>query len=108
MLEMITGKKPTDSMFHEDISLPKLCRLALPDGVFEIVDSNLLAISGIDQRELMHNSNMERKIKEFLATFIGIGVACCAELPGERMGTKDVLIELRAIKKKLSTFNIVM
>ncbi|XP_028784879.1 probable LRR receptor-like serine/threonine-protein kinase At3g47570 [Neltuma alba] len=108
MLEMLTGKKPTDKMFHEDLSLPKFCKLALPDGVLEILDPNLLVLYDRDHRKVMRNSNIERQIQESLASFAGIGVACCAGLPGERMDIKDVLAELLAIKQKLSTFNIVI
>ncbi|KAI9070764.1 hypothetical protein K1719_047273 [Acacia pycnantha] len=52
LLVMLTGKKPTDSMFHEDLSLPKICKLALPDRVLEIVDSNFLVLSDRDHRKL--------------------------------------------------------
>ncbi|XP_028752908.1 probable LRR receptor-like serine/threonine-protein kinase At3g47570 [Neltuma alba] len=45
MLEMLTGKKLADKMFREDLSLPKFCKLALPDGVLEIVDPNFLVLS---------------------------------------------------------------
>ncbi|XP_028784794.1 receptor kinase-like protein Xa21, partial [Neltuma alba] len=91
LLEMLTGKKPTDSVFREDLSLPKFCKLALLDGVLEIVDPNLLILSNRGQRKVTLNSNTEQKIEECLASYAGIGVACCAKLPGERMGTKDVV-----------------
>ncbi|XP_028784805.1 receptor kinase-like protein Xa21 [Neltuma alba] len=78
MLEMLAEKKPTESMFHEDLSLPKFCMLALPDRVLQIVDPNLLVLSDRDHRKIMQNSNMERNIRECLAGFAGIGVACCA------------------------------
>ncbi|XP_028784866.1 receptor kinase-like protein Xa21 [Neltuma alba] len=108
MLEMLTGKKPTYSMFREDLSLSKFCMLALPDRIFQIMDPNLLVLSDRDHRKIMQNSNMECNIQECLASFARIGVACCAELPGERMDIKDVFAELLAIKQKLSTFNIVI
>ncbi|KAK4278277.1 hypothetical protein QN277_016143 [Acacia crassicarpa] len=95
ILEMLTGKKPTDSIFCEDLSLPKFCKLALPNKVLEVVDSSLLVHIDRDQMEFMQES---------LFSFAGIGVACCAELPRERMGIKDVLVELLAIKQRLSTF----
>ncbi|KAK4278275.1 hypothetical protein QN277_016141 [Acacia crassicarpa] len=108
LLVMLTGKKPTDSMFHEDLSLPKICKLALPDRVLEIVDSNFLVLSDRDHREVSKNLDFEQKILGSLADFARIGVACCAELPSERIDIKEVLAELLAIKQKLSTLNIVI
>ncbi|KAI9102263.1 hypothetical protein K1719_023465 [Acacia pycnantha] len=74
LLVMLTGKKPTDSMFHEDLSLPKFCKLALPNRVFEIVNSNLLVLSG-DDKKIMQNSDLEHKIQESFVSFARIGVA---------------------------------
>ncbi|XP_028784830.1 receptor kinase-like protein Xa21 [Neltuma alba] len=91
MLEMPARKKPRDSMFHEDLSLPKFCMLTLADGVLQILDPYLLVLSDRDIRKIMQNSNMERNIQECLAGFAGIGVACYAELPGGRIDIKDVL-----------------
>ncbi|KAK4278272.1 hypothetical protein QN277_016138 [Acacia crassicarpa] len=108
LLVMLTGKKPTDSMFHEDLSLPKICKLALPDRVVEIVDSNFLVLSERDHKEVMQNLDLDQKVLGSLADFTRIGVACCAELPSERIDIKEVLVELLAIKQKLSTFNIVI
>ncbi|XP_054793982.1 probable LRR receptor-like serine/threonine-protein kinase At3g47570 isoform X3 [Prosopis cineraria] len=106
LLEMLTGKKPTDNMFSGDLSLSKYCKLALPDGVLEIVDSSLLVLSDRDHKKIMQNSDMERNIQEFFASFAKIGVACCEKFPGQRIGIKDALAELLTIKQKLSTFNI--
>lgn len=38
LLEMITGKRPTDSIFEEGLNLHTFSRMALPDHVMEIVD----------------------------------------------------------------------
>ncbi|KAF7830965.1 putative LRR receptor-like serine/threonine-protein kinase [Senna tora] len=91
LLEMLTGKKPTDRMFDEDMSLHKFCKMALPEGnIDEIVDSSFLV------------PNMELKVGESFVSFGRIGVACSAEFPSERMEIKDVVAELLAIKKRLS------
>ncbi|KAL9316259.1 hypothetical protein ACSQ67_017260 [Phaseolus vulgaris] len=92
VLEMLTGKKPTNDMFGESLSLHKFCEMAIPEGILEIVDSRLLVPYGV----------METNITECLASFARIGVACSAELPIQRLGIKDVIMELNAIKQKLS------
>ncbi|KAL7253379.1 hypothetical protein ACSBR1_007834 [Camellia fascicularis] len=42
LLEIITGKTPTDSMFEEGLNLHSFARIAFPDHVMEIVDPVLL------------------------------------------------------------------
>ncbi|THF98978.1 hypothetical protein TEA_022300 [Camellia sinensis var. sinensis] len=42
LLEVITGKRPTDSMFEEGLNLSSFARMAFPDHVMEIVDPMLL------------------------------------------------------------------
>ncbi|XP_028102997.1 receptor kinase-like protein Xa21 [Camellia sinensis] len=38
LLEIVTGKRPTDSMFEEGLNLHSFARMALPDHVMEIAD----------------------------------------------------------------------
>ncbi|XP_061343561.1 probable LRR receptor-like serine/threonine-protein kinase At3g47570 [Gastrolobium bilobum] len=90
LLEMLTGMKPTESMFGEDLSLHKFCEMAIPEGITEIVDSCLLIPFADDNN-----------IRESLVSFARIGVACSADFPAQRMVMKDVIVELHAIKQKL-------
>lgn len=93
---MLTGKKPTDGMFDEGLSLRKFCNMANPEVITEIADSRLLIPFAEERRGIM-----EDNIRECLVSFSRIGVACSAELPTQRMGIKDVIAELHAIKQKL-------
>ncbi|XP_061343542.1 probable LRR receptor-like serine/threonine-protein kinase At3g47570 [Gastrolobium bilobum] len=90
LLEMLTGMKPTESLFGEDLSLHKFCEMAIPEGITEIVDSCLLIPFADDNN-----------IRESLISFARIGVACSVDFPAHRMGMKDVIVELHAIKQKL-------
>jgi serine/threonine protein kinase len=38
LLEMFTGKRPTDDMFKEGLSIQKFTAMALPERVMDIVD----------------------------------------------------------------------
>ncbi|MED6146207.1 hypothetical protein PIB30_032473 [Stylosanthes scabra] len=106
LLEMITGKKPTDSMFGEGLSLHIFCNMAIPKRISEIVDSRLLfpwPIEEKEKRRATRQPKMEENLsEECVASFARIGVACSQEIPNERMSIKDVITELYAIKQKLS------
>ncbi|XP_058099922.1 probable LRR receptor-like serine/threonine-protein kinase At3g47570 [Magnolia sinica] len=43
LLEMFTGKRPTDEMFKDGLSLHQFVKTALPDGVMDIVDPRLFS-----------------------------------------------------------------
>ncbi|MED6197978.1 hypothetical protein PIB30_061817 [Stylosanthes scabra] len=92
LLEMITGKKPTDSIFGEGLSLHKFCRRAMPEGITDIVDSRLLTVFDEGERRITQQHNLEDNIVECLVSFARIGVACSQEFSNQRMSIKDVII----------------
>ncbi|XP_058181416.1 putative receptor-like protein kinase At3g47110 [Rhododendron vialii] len=101
LLEMLTGKRPTDEMFIDGQSLHKLCKSALPEQVMGIADSLMLfeepkeARNDVDQNEKIGQA----KVRECLISLMRIGVACSVESPGERMNVRDAVIGLTTIKE---------
>ncbi|KAE9615760.1 putative protein kinase RLK-Pelle-LRR-XII-1 family [Lupinus albus] len=100
ILEMLTGKKPTDSMFGEGLSLHNYCKMAIPEGITEVTDARFLILYHEEQMEVTQQE-IEDKFKECLVSLAKIGVACSDEFPAHRMNIKDVIVELHAIKQKL-------
>lgn len=92
LLEMMTGKKPTDSLFSEGLNLHKFARMAVPDQVPVIVDPLLLNDDGTTA-----NTN----VKECLISLINIGVACTMDSPEYRMDIHNVVKELQSIREIL-------
>ncbi|XVF24093.1 hypothetical protein REPUB_Repub13aG0097600 [Reevesia pubescens] len=92
LLEMFTGKRPTDEMFKEGLSLPNFVKAALPEQVNEIIDPILL-------------EENERHFQYF-NSILEIGVNCSAESPNERMDMSDVAAKLCSIKDKLHSTRI--
>ncbi|KAI8003227.1 putative LRR receptor-like serine/threonine-protein kinase [Camellia lanceoleosa] len=87
LLEMFTGKRPTDDMFKDHLNLHNFVKEALPDRVMEIVDPCIL---------LEHNTR--RWIKDCMVSIMRIGVACSMESPTNRMEMGSVISELYKIK----------
>ena len=98
LLEILTGKRPTDNTFCENLSLHKFCKMKIQEGILDIVDPCLLMSFAEDQTHVVENN-----IKECLVMFAKIGVACSEEFPTQRMLTKDVMVKLLEIKQKLSS-----
>ncbi|GKV22649.1 hypothetical protein SLEP1_g32500 [Rubroshorea leprosula] len=102
VLEMMTGKRPTDSLFEGGLNLHNYARTALPDQVMGIADPKLLH----EAQAVTINSNVGvqaryNSIMDCLISMIRIGVACSVESPQDRMGTSVVLSELHQIRKNL-------
>ncbi|CAN6349666.1 unnamed protein product [Urochloa humidicola] len=92
LLEMFTGKAPTDDMFIEGLTLHLLAEAGLPDKISEIIDPKLL------HDELYDNDS---EILNCLALVIGVGVSCSKDDPSERMSMKHAAAKLHRIREVL-------
>ena len=98
-LKMFTGKRPTEHMFPDGLSLHSFSKMALPERVMEIADSNLVGESGEAINNIANHGDVEGRMQHCLASIVRIGVAYSEESPGDRMDIKDVVMELNIIKE---------
>ena len=98
VLEMFTGRKPTDGMFEDGFNLHNFVKAALPEKLEEIVDSELLPREeGGGETEEARCEVEETKKMSFMMERM-IGVACSEESPKERMNMEIVSRKLQQIK----------
>ncbi|CAN4126353.1 unnamed protein product [Withania somnifera] len=105
ILEMLTGKKPTDDAFPNGVNLHNYAKMAFSTGrVMEIVDP--MICHNLQEEETSNSKIGERKakdyIKECLISMCKIGIVCTMDSPKERMGISDVVKELQSVKETLS------
>ncbi|PWA36683.1 protein kinase-like domain-containing protein [Artemisia annua] len=89
LLEMMTGKKPTDDMFNDGLSLHKFAHMALPDHVIDVIDDDAIVLQSTDANA--------KKVEECLVAIIKIGVSCSVDSPPQRMKIEIVVNELQRI-----------
>ncbi|KAK4431797.1 Receptor kinase-like protein Xa21 [Sesamum alatum] len=89
LMEIFTGKKPTDDKFTGDLSMKKWVSESLPDEVMEIIDPKLLRM--INEEELDAKSNCFR-----LA--MTLALECTQDFPENRIDMINVLARLRKIQ----------
>ncbi|KAK9749463.1 hypothetical protein RND81_02G127600 [Saponaria officinalis] len=102
LLELMTGKSPTNNMFKEDYNLHKYAEAALPDRVLQIVDPSL------EEENLTEDPNNRRTIQdelqrraECITSVINVGVACSNHLPHNRIRITDAISRLQSARDNL-------
>ena len=82
LLEMFSGKRPTDSEFGEAIGLRKYVQMALPDRVRIIIDQQLLPeIRGGEEGTLNSDSIRDMRIA-CVTSILQVGISCSEEFAG--------------------------
>ncbi|KAL9238820.1 hypothetical protein vseg_013193 [Gypsophila vaccaria] len=99
LLEMFTGKRPTDDVFKEGRSLPDFVNAAISEQDIRIVDDALL------QDTAAEDSNSQI-VFEVVISVLETALACSAELPQERPDMSDIVEKLSSIQTKLQGHHI--
>ena len=87
LLEMFTGRRPTDEIFQDGLTLHDFVKTSLSERVMEIMDSNLVL-----------GDERDRKMEEYVASMLRIGVTCSIDSAKDRMEMGDVVNKLQSIK----------
>ncbi|CAN6710634.1 unnamed protein product [Malus baccata var. baccata] len=106
LLEMFTGKRPTGDMFQGSSNLHNFVKAALPEQVLDIVDPVLIQEKeeggmSANQRRTEASPTIRIKFEESLISILETGVACSADLPGERLDITDATAVMCRIRNKL-------
>ncbi|PPS18641.1 hypothetical protein GOBAR_AA01943 [Gossypium barbadense] len=100
LLEMFTGKRPTDEGFKEGLSLHNFVKEALPERVTDIIDPILLQ-ERIERETLNENSLGSDIDLRCWNSIFEIGLTCSSKSPHERIDMSDVVTKLCKIRDKL-------
>ncbi|GLT86877.1 hypothetical protein SLE2022_049870 [Rubroshorea leprosula] len=85
LLEMITGKRPTDSLFKDNFTIHQFVKTALPERVTDILEPSLLQEIQDDAHSGARNRGTKVCILESLIAVARVGVLCSMASPNERM-----------------------
>ncbi|KAK4594907.1 hypothetical protein RGQ29_018586 [Quercus rubra] len=130
VLEMFTGRMPTDDMFKDGLNLHNFVKMALPKRLAQVVDPMLLPREveelGVATKVMMatekdDNDNeieveeanniedsrhIDVDMQKCLLSILNIGILCSLESPKERMSMEEVIKELQSIKSALISSGI--
>ncbi|CAN0926362.1 Putative receptor-like protein kinase At3g47110 [Linum grandiflorum] len=107
LLELFTGKRPTNETFRDSLSLHNVVMSALSEQhTFKVVDPVLL--NELLSRLTAHHNNTStsseearKDLEELMSSILEIDVSCSLDIPEERISIVDVLSRLTAVKKKV-------
>ncbi|KAM7491931.1 hypothetical protein LguiA_034852 [Lonicera macranthoides] len=104
LLEMMTGKRPTDPIFEGSHNLHNFARTALPDHLMEMAAESMLLNSDEVAKNINNKNQVKdaRSKKDCFISVIKIGVACSMESPHDRMDIANVIRELHSVQIILS------
>ncbi|XP_068318902.1 probable LRR receptor-like serine/threonine-protein kinase At3g47570 [Pyrus communis] len=96
LLEMFTGRRPTDDMFKDGLSIHQFTAMAMPDHAMDIVDPLLLV--ECDDADVDGSPIQARRLVECSVSVMQIGLSCSATSPSERMLMGAVVNKLKTIR----------
>ncbi|XP_058772644.1 probable LRR receptor-like serine/threonine-protein kinase At3g47570 [Vicia villosa] len=99
ILEMLTGKRPTDEVFEDGQNLHNFVAISFPNNLIKILDPNLLPKDGEVEIQNRNRENMIPNLDECLISLFRIGLFCSMESPKDRLNIVEVTRELSIIKK---------
>ncbi|KAH0448490.1 hypothetical protein IEQ34_022290 [Dendrobium chrysotoxum] len=100
LLEIVTGRRPTDGNFIESHSIQKYVQRTLPEQVMSIIDPKMFSLQGDEEvgNEIQHINNIRKHELECIIAMLNIGLLCSKESPLERIQIGEASNELHAIK----------
>lgn len=96
LLEMLTGRRPTDAMFTDGLSLHKLVSSAFPGRLGEVLDPHL----SHEQQHACGRVFMRR----YMVHLVEVALLCSMESPKDRPGMGEVCARILSIKEAFFEF----
>ncbi|CAL4979395.1 unnamed protein product [Urochloa decumbens] len=96
LLEMLTGKHPTDDIFIDGLNLHKFVESAFPQNVNEILETSLDPEFDVEEaRQGSNKGGMEACILQLAK----LGLKCSVDSPKDRPAIQDVYSEVVTVKE---------
>ncbi|KAL6626756.1 hypothetical protein ACP70R_030482 [Stipagrostis hirtigluma subsp. patula] len=99
LLEMFTGRSPTDDIFRDSLDLHMFAKSALSEGTWDIADPAIwLHVESKD-------GTTSSRVKDCLVSVLGLAISCSKLHPRDRITMREVSGEMHAIRDSYLIFS---
>ncbi|XP_078174977.1 receptor kinase-like protein Xa21 [Carex rostrata] len=100
LLEMLTGKRPTDAIFRDGFNIHAYVSNAFPEKIIEILNPSMFEELKCLESNLGNGNDLLNMVMEkCIIPLVRVSLACSKEAPKDRMRMVDVTVELSKIKQ---------
>uniref|UniRef100_A0ACD5YWG4 Uncharacterized protein n=1 Tax=Avena sativa TaxID=4498 RepID=A0ACD5YWG4_AVESA len=95
LLEMMTGKRPTDPMFKDGVSIVGFVDSNFPHEIDHVIDAYLIE----EWKDIAQVKKVPQNyIHECLVSVLQLALSCTHPVPSKRMNMKEIASKMHAIK----------
>ncbi|KAF7045705.1 hypothetical protein CFC21_054792 [Triticum aestivum] len=98
LLEMFTGRSPTEGTFRDSLDLHKFVEDALPNRTLAIADPTMWLHNG------QEDNTTSIRIQECLISVLRLGISCSKQQPRDRALGRDAAADMHAIRDEYLVF----
>jgi serine/threonine protein kinase len=95
LLEMLTGKRPTDPIFKDGLNIINFVERSFPDHVWQVIDAH---IQEECKKLTQAMADIENVTLRCLMSLLQVALSCTRQIPMERINMKDIATKMHAIK----------
>lgn len=102
LLEMLIGKRPTDPIFYNGLTIVDFVVTSYQDNMLRILDAQLQE----ECREFarLNMEEEEKRVHLCLLSLIKVGLSCTCQDPSERIDMREATAKLHAIRTSYRSF----
>ncbi|CAD6265889.1 unnamed protein product [Miscanthus lutarioriparius] len=95
LLEMLTGKRPTDPMFENGANLVDFVDKSFPDQISDIIDAPIQEMCKVTTQGRM--DDIDTAVHRCVLSMLQVALSCTCQLPKDRMDMREVASKMHAI-----------
>jgi len=101
LLEMSTGKRPTDTMFADGLNIVNFVEKYYPEQILHVTDASLQEEYRAGTQE---NMVRENAVYQCLASLLQVGLSCTRQLPSDRINMREAAMKMHEIETTYGTY----